>query len=1229
MYMKKIKRIFLALILAICILFPMTTVMPVIADNGEINLISNDFSSWEKSGNVEIVAGAGYLPGSDAVCMKVSDGQAWQHEFWTSGAIAVTPNTNYRLEFYAKISDDLGAIVYAYDEVVYSENNRLYDAWDHARLSSSTDWTKYTVDFKTREKTELFIRVQNTLSVAGEFWFSDFNLFGIDNSNNVNLVKNPGFENDFSDWEIDALGSANNWSVTTDEKHGGEKALLVTNPVGGWNNNKLISADIPVSPNTDYTLTYWAKVPDGEQSKFWIEILDPDNVVDKGGWYGFDRLNGGEYCNVWVDTYNEWRQLAIPFRTGSSTKRIYFQLEQYNDGTGNFYFDDFEILGELTGLPDLPDIDQSLDYHPTRIVDESFDYDPTAWTLGDGFFVTDSQSYAGKYSLASTADASGFAQSMRIPVIGGKEYDLTFYIKGSGTAQILNDKKELIESMTASAPASAWEKQTLSFDNPLGNEGVYINISSGSEAGYFDEFRLLQSDAVNLYPNGDFENDSFLPAGSSDKTTRLIVVNEPENVYAGNGSLKIEGTAGIELNIYPLEPNTTYYASVYIKAPEGTYLGAKSYDDTSGLMPYVQSLEYERHEISFTTGANKDGVCLFVWNGNINKTTYIDNFEIYALPVLEKEIEDDFDETSSYKPLSDPGDSRNWKYSTTFSDEFENASLDMAKWKYPASNEWRGEAWNAVAGGPAGSYEFKDENVSVKNGQLVLDSKMITDNVLWHTANVTSTQKTSYGYYEIEARITPMASSCAFWFADGRTRTEIDVFELFGRGIYYNTPGEGDIPISTHFWPNGYGESDFEKGIVYKSGLDLAANYHVYGFEWGEHFLRFYLDGELIHERANEYFFYPQNIIFDIEVFPGWGGRPTQAQYDQQLFEADGTTARNPTEYQINYIRVWRSDIEQSDEPIMEEIKYPAKDAYAAYGSPDIAGDSIDEKWDAAMPIGELHPKSGDTATDGIVKTMWDEEYLYVMADIADDDVYTGEATYNYQTDSFEVYLDYFNTKSGTERTNCFTINVNAADKLEQGGYPGQVVHNVIAKEGGYIVLMAIPWVYGVGPEPGEDMILGFDVQINDANSITKDRAAYKGWNDYDDKVWEYMYYSGNLFLMRQPVHEHTYEWIEYENCKKYECQICGIVEDIICLNFNGAKTNAGNISGISENVKGVWIVTFAVEVPYEDGEIKTVNHTVEIGKNSDGEIDLGEYVLRYDIKGNGSNIKVFEIVKK
>ena len=75
--------------------------------------------------------------------------------------------------------------------------------------------------------------------------------------------------------------------------------------------------------------------------------------------------------------------------------------------------------------------------------------------------------------------------------------------------------------------------------------------------------------------------------------------------------------------------------------------------------------------------------------------------------------------------------------------------------------------------------------------------------------------------------------------------------------------------------------------------------------------------------------------------------------------------------------------------------------------------------------------------------------------------------------------------------------------------------------------------------------------------------------------------------------------------------------------------TDASCIACIVENSKGLWTVTFIVTVTCDDGSTEDVEYTVTIPKNGDGTIDMGDSILVYDIKGNGSNVKVFRIEMK
>ena len=78
------------------------------------------------------------------------------------------------------------------------------------------------------------------------------------------------------------------------------------------------------------------------------------------------------------------------------------------------------------------------------------------------------------------------------------------------------------------------------------------------------------------------------------------------------------------------------------------------------------------------------------------------------------------------------------------------------------------------------------------------------------------------------------------------------------------------------------------------------------------------------------------------------------------------------------------------------------------------------------------------------------------------------------------------------------------------------------------------------------------------------------------------------------------------------------------------AAADPGSITaGITELAGGRWSLDYTITVTYEDGTTEDFIETVTIPKNGSGTVDMGDYVLIYDIKGNGKNVKDFRIVKK
>ena len=84
----------------------------------------------------------------------------------------------------------------------------------------------------------------------------------------------------------------------------------------------------------------------------------------------------------------------------------------------------------------------------------------------------------------------------------------------------------------------------------------------------------------------------------------------------------------------------------------------------------------------------------------------------------------------------------------------------------------------------------------------------------------------------------------------------------------------------------------------------------------------------------------------------------------------------------------------------------------------------------------------------------------------------------------------------------------------------------------------------------------------------------------------------------------------------------------VVLVNAVASAKDFVSIAETSKN-SGMWALSFKVTEVYSNGETKIVPYTVHINANNAnvaGNYNLGAYTLRYDIKGNGSNIKDFQI---
>ncbi|MDW5288046.1 family 16 glycosylhydrolase [Formosa sp. PL04] len=269
---------------------------------------------------------------------------------------------------------------------------------------------------------------------------------------------------------------------------------------------------------------------------------------------------------------------------------------------------------------------------------------------------------------------------------------------------------------------------------------------------------------------------------------------------------------------------------------------------------------------------------------------------------------------SPYYPFSDLKNTEGWVLNEEISDEFEGTKLDTTKWFIEGQNNdyyiWKGRA-------PS---QFAPHNVIVEDGLLKLRTQWEPDYPFAQeeyadgnmgaaaygmidgkplpitTAGVITKKRFLNGYMEVKSKVGNAAITGAFW-AIGYEQ-ELDVFELMGNPKNKNGNIKEDSYLATaHDWsPPATRPTN-----VFQHTEDLpfrtADDFHVYGAEWGEDFLKLFIDGKQVHHFTQDdvgldwILNNPMEVWLDSEIFK-WLGLP----HKEEL----------PVDFEIEYMRVWQ-----------------------------------------------------------------------------------------------------------------------------------------------------------------------------------------------------------------------------------------------------------------------------------------------------------------------------------
>ena len=276
--------------------------------------------------------------------------------------------------------------------------------------------------------------------------------------------------------------------------------------------------------------------------------------------------------------------------------------------------------------------------------------------------------------------------------------------------------------------------------------------------------------------------------------------------------------------------------------------------------------------------------------------------------VVASQVAPAFSGVSGVLPASDPNNSGGWILNERFSDEFNGAELDRDKWIVQGEGgryyTWRGRA-------PA---QYAAHNVRVEDGMLKLRSDWEPD-FEFHpephngftygeyegepmpvtAAGVISRDRFMHGYLEVRTRAGDAAVTSAFW-AIGH-QSEIDFYEQMGRPKRQGNIRDNYYVFSIYDWRPPVVRPNRIWTHAHELPFRVADDFHVYGAEWGDEYLKFYVDGVLVRDTTRE------------EVGDRWTlTNPMELWFDTEIFEWLGVPHREelPVDYEIDYVRIWQ-----------------------------------------------------------------------------------------------------------------------------------------------------------------------------------------------------------------------------------------------------------------------------------------------------------------------------------
>jgi|GEM_PF-2654648 len=302
--------------------------MPVFADV-DVNMLENGgfedgFNGWMLYLDDGSITLSDFEKHSGSKSVKLNGIEEGDKAFWNKirQEVSVSPNTDYVLSGFVKIT---GAPMDTWKSKIEIEDasytpfvtKRMHDLG----VKPNGNWQEFKMEFNSGENESIYLSLcADNGGLKNVHYYDDLVLLPKDSNAGVkpqtkpstvlvgeNLIQNGSFENGQEGWEPTetwGTGSMACATLDTTEKIDGTTSLKITDC--RWNAN--VRQFISVKPNTDYELTFYAKVTrEQDEWSCLVKIAENEFTLDqivganlrKGPWKEWKlRFNSGDLDSV-------------------------------------------------------------------------------------------------------------------------------------------------------------------------------------------------------------------------------------------------------------------------------------------------------------------------------------------------------------------------------------------------------------------------------------------------------------------------------------------------------------------------------------------------------------------------------------------------------------------------------------------------------------------------------------------------------------------------------------------------------------------------------------------------------------------------------------------------------------------------------------------------------------------------------------------------------------------